>query len=519
MSLTAHRGKRILSALVAGALALGLGTIAPTAANAVVPAAVNIKLSDADVAHMTDKSYWWSEGGGSRSLVKFVEIGSVFTFTYKVTDAAAPNGPVEGAEVTLAPAAVSSSFTGSLTGTTNAAGEVTFTLTNTNTLAEPRPVAPSSMDYWDDSRSVTPEYKYDLTPSVTGATSTNRDRIWGHIVEAAPRVYTYDYANVKLTAADVAGMTDKSYWWHEAGDSRSMVKMLTAGDTLTLHYVVTNANSAPIANAAVTLEATKAHGDPSFTGSLSGTTNANGEVTFTLVNGDTADEAEPRPVAPSSMTFWDDSRGDAIGNTFLEMDFLPLIDAQTLNRDRVWTHIVDPSSDATLSALEVSGATLSPAFDAATLNYTASVSNASSTVDIKAVVSDAAATLMHNDVSVASGSWKPTSLAVGLNTINIKVTAGDGSTKTYVLTINRAAAVVASTVAIAGGKSMLKVTLGNVKGKTVYITYQVGSKKVSVTRKPTTASKVYTFAPKVKGSYKVSVKIGTKTVLKTVKVS
>lgn len=341
MKTIATRGRRILSAMLTGVLALSLSALLPSAAEADVPASVNIKLSDTDVAGMSDKSYWWSEGNGSRSLVKFVEQAGTLSFTYKVTDATAPNAPVAGATVTLDATSPStnSSFTGLLSGTTDANGEVTFTLTNTNTAAEPRPVAPSSMTNWDDSRTVSPEYKFDIIPSVTGATSTNRDRIWTHIVEtAAPEVPAS--VNIKLSDSDVAAMSDKSYWWSEGNGSRSLVKFVSQGGVLNFTYKVTDATApnAAVAGATVTLDATSPTTNSSFSGSLTGTTDANGEVTFTLTNTNSA--AEPRPVAPSSMTNWDDSRSVSPEYKF---DIVPSVTGATsANRDRIWTHVVEP---------------------------------------------------------------------------------------------------------------------------------------------------------------------------------
>ena len=90
------------------------------------------------------------------------------------------------------------------------------------------------------------------------------------------------------------------------------------------------------------------------------------------------------------------------------------------------------SNNADLSALDIAGVTLTPAFAADTLNYTASVENAVDTVTVTATAADSKAT-------VAGAGAK--TLAVGDNAIAVVVTAEDGTTtKTYKITVNRAAA-------------------------------------------------------------------------------
>jgi PKD repeat protein len=88
------------------------------------------------------------------------------------------------------------------------------------------------------------------------------------------------------------------------------------------------------------------------------------------------------------------------------------------------------SDNADLTGLSLSSGTLSPAFDAATTAYTASVDN--SVTDVMATES----TNPGANAVVTGGS----SLSVGTNTVHITVTAADGTTtKTYTVTVNRAA--------------------------------------------------------------------------------
>lgn len=95
-----------------------------------------------------------------------------------------------------------------------------------------------------------------------------------------------------------------------------------------------------------------------------------------------------------------------------------------------------PSTDATLSALSLGNATLSPAFAAATTTYTATTTNATNVIN--AVPSDAGATIKVtlNGTEVANGSvltWN-----TGSNTVVVKVTAEDGTTtKSYTVTVTK----------------------------------------------------------------------------------
>jgi hypothetical protein len=100
----------------------------------------------------------------------------------------------------------------------------------------------------------------------------------------------------------------------------------------------------------------------------------------------------------------------------------------------------EPSSDATLSALELSAAALNETFDPATTAYTADVGNDADSTTVTATVSDEAAALEIDGTAVDSGTASdPIALAVGGNTITVTVTAGDGTTtETYTITVTRA---------------------------------------------------------------------------------
>jgi hypothetical protein len=104
------------------------------------------------------------------------------------------------------------------------------------------------------------------------------------------------------------------------------------------------------------------------------------------------------------------------------------------------------SFDETLSALTLSSGTLSPTFASGTISYSASVTNATSSVSVTPTFTQANASIQ---ARVNSGSYSSVTsgtasgslaLNVGDNTIDVLVTAQDGTTKTYTITVNRASA-------------------------------------------------------------------------------
>ncbi|WP_258207028.1 cadherin-like beta sandwich domain-containing protein [Paenibacillus radicibacter] len=129
------------------------------------------------------------------------------------------------------------------------------------------------------------------------------------------------------------------------------------------------------------------------------------------------------------------------GKNTIQVDVIPLVgDAKpytiTVNRQAAL------SKDATLSGLILSSGTLSPEFVANKTEYTASVANAVSSVQVTATASDDNAELTIDGKSVERG--KPSAaiaLKEGSNTIPVIVTAEDGTTtKSYTIVVTRAAA-------------------------------------------------------------------------------
>lgn len=100
------------------------------------------------------------------------------------------------------------------------------------------------------------------------------------------------------------------------------------------------------------------------------------------------------------------------------------------------------STVSTLSNLTLSTGTLNTTFASGTTSYTATVSNAISSITLTPTVTDATASVKVNNVSTASGvASSAIGLSVGSNVITVVGTAQDGiTTTTYTITVTRLAA-------------------------------------------------------------------------------
>jgi hypothetical protein len=98
------------------------------------------------------------------------------------------------------------------------------------------------------------------------------------------------------------------------------------------------------------------------------------------------------------------------------------------------------TNNADLSALTVSQGTLTPAFNRATLDYTAAVPNGTNSISITPTTASTNSTVTVNGTAVASGGASAgIPLIVGATTINVVVTAQNTTTtRTYTVTVNRA---------------------------------------------------------------------------------
>ena len=110
-----------------------------------------------------------------------------------------------------------------------------------------------------------------------------------------------------------------------------------------------------------------------------------------------------------------------------------------------------PNTSNQLSNLTLSAGTLSPTFDPATIAYTASVLYATSSITVTPTSAANVASVSVNGTPVTTGSMSQAfPLAVGSNIITTVVTAPDGvTTKTYTVTVTRAAPPVVTNISVA----------------------------------------------------------------------
>lgn len=153
---------------------------------------------------------------------------------------------------------------------------------------------------------------------------------------------------------------------------------------------------------------------------------------------------------------------------------------------KTYTLTVSRSPSADLTALVPSAGALSPVFASGTLSYTVNVTNATATFSVRPTSADPLDNIKVNGVNVTSGSVSQViNLAVGANTITVLVTAEDlVTTKTYTVTVTRAASNVASLLSLVPGSGSLAPAFAS---GTFSYTETVANGTASMTFTPTAA--------------------------------
>jgi len=142
------------------------------------------------------------------------------------------------------------------------------------------------------------------------------------------------------------------------------------------------------------------------------------------------------------------------------------VTAQDGSTQKIYTITVTRAASPidNLSALTISRGTLSPFFATKVFSYTASVANGVTSMTVTPTATDPGATNTVNttDVVISGNASAPINLAVGSNTITVLVTAADRvSTKTYTITVTRAASPNASLSALRIDRGALSPSFGN----------------------------------------------------------
>ena len=219
--------------------------------------------------------------------------------------------------------------------------------------------------------------------------------------------------------------------------------LVTAQDGKTTETYTVTVIRAPSANASLAgLKISAGTITPAFSANTT-------TYTASVGNGTTSLTVTPSTSVPTSTVTVDGAAvtsGSVSGAIALNVGtntITTVVTAQDGSTTKTYTITVTraASTDAYLSKLKVTTATLSPVFAFKTLAYTSGVPNATSSVTVTPTLLDVTASVKVNGTAVANKTASgPIALAVGSNAITIKVTAQDGVTaQTYTVTITRAA--------------------------------------------------------------------------------
>ena len=347
---------------------LGAGSTLPpaTAANLPTVKILSPTMNPANDTFAADGLQQWYAAGG-HSYFKYVGAGSTITITYLVTsDGTTPwadktinfmvNAPYSGSKAAWevdgkAVGPSQDTVTGyglMITGKTDSAGKVSFTIKNTDTAANAEPIPSSEtqprptsgrlhgslkavIDGLNDMQQVEDQVAFDMTkapaetlptavtptPTVTATPTPTVTSTPTPTPTVAPKMVpsmrlispSYSAANSVDTTGDIAQWyTTKTKAWYT---------YIQAGTTLTLKYLVTKDGTTPLANTEVTLQVnapysgskanwlagstkiTVPSGDSASGADLKAMTNAAGEVTFLIKNSDAAN-TEATPTSPNA---------------------------------------------------------------------------------------------------------------------------------------------------------------------------------------------------------------------------
>ena len=171
-----------------------------------------------------------------------------------------------------------------------------------------------------------------------------------------------------------------------------------------------------------------------------------------------------------------------MGSNVITVEVTAEDDSTTRTYTVTVTRAAPPSTDATLSALTLSGVDFGT-FDSTTTSYTAQVANSVSQTTVAPTLNDSGASyvIKLGGVEDADGV---VALGVGSNVITVEVTAEDDSTtRTYTVTVTRAAP--RSTDATLSALTLSGVDFGRFDSTTTSYTVQVANSVSQTTVTPT----------------------------------
>ncbi|WP_379970574.1 cadherin-like beta sandwich domain-containing protein [Ectobacillus sp. sgz5001026] len=218
--------------------------------------------------------------------------------------------------------------------------------------------------------------------------------------------------------------------------TNTITTVVTAQDGTTKTYTITVERAAS-SNADLT-NLTPSNGTFTFDkDTTSYTMKVGNDVTSTKITPALAD-----PTASVTVNGVAVASGEASGAINLEVGTNTITTVVTAQDGTTKTYTITveraASSNADLTNLTPSNGTFT--FDKDTTSYTMKVGNDVTSTKITLALADPTAKVTVNGVTVASGEASGViDLTVGKNTITVEVTAQDGTTKTYTITVERAA--------------------------------------------------------------------------------
>ena len=231
-----------------------------------------------------------------------------------------------------------------------------------------------------------------------------------------------------------------------AGEPNTVTVIVTAQDSTTKTYIITLTRAASLSGNADLGSLTISSGtlSPQFSSS---------DITYTASVDNSVTQVTVTPTASdSSATITVNGNTVTSGNGYIvigliagEPNTVTVIvtaqDSTTKTYIITLTRAASLSGNADLGSLTISSGTLSPQFSSSDITYTASVDNSVTQVTVTPTASDSSATITVNGNTVTSGNGY---IVIGLiagepNTVTVIVTAQDSTTKTYIITLTRAA--------------------------------------------------------------------------------
>jgi len=284
-----------------------------------------------------------------------------------------------------------------------------------------------------------------LTPSFSPATTSYTINVGNAVATMTLKpVSSNASSTIKVNGTAVTTGTMTAPITLAEGTQTTITTVVTAQNGATTKTYTLTVTRAPSTNANLSKLGPSVSGlTPSFSGGTTSYTlsvsNATASMTLTPVSSDANATIKVNGTSVTSGTVTAPIALTEGGQTVINT----VVTAQNGTTTKTYTVTVTraPSTNADLSKLGPSIGGLTPAFISTTTSYTISTGNATASIKLTPVSSDANATIKVNGTAIASGTTTaPIALAVGPNTITTVVTAQDGTTtKTYTLTVTRAA--------------------------------------------------------------------------------